>query len=182
MKTAETTKPLQTVTAPHNHAEGAQIGESSARSGRLESTLTFNGAPWDDAETIVLSSDDWRTWARAANGAVNGDYALFFPSGWTVALTLTNGGDAPLSGTLAVGFDGGSHTEADTVPVTLAPGASQTVPVALGGRRIDSADAKTASLGLHFTGDDLAGVHDWVLTFYLRNDGGYHVFDELRTE
>lgn len=168
--------------SPHNHAEGAQIGESSARSGRLESTLTFNGAPWDDAETIVLSSDDWRTWARAANGAVNGDYALFFPSGWTVALTLTNGGDAPLSGTLAVGFDGGSHTEADTVPVTLAPGASQTVPVALGGRRIDSADAKTASLGLHFTGDDLAGVHDWVLTFYLRNDGGYHVFDELRTE
>jgi len=156
--------------------------ESALRSGRLESTLTFNGAPWDDEETIVLSSDDWRTWERAANGAVNGDYALFFPAGWNVALTLTNGGGAPVSGTLAVAFDGGAHTESDAVPVTLAPGASQTIPIALGGRRIDSADAKTADLALHVSGDGLAGVHDWVLTFYLRSDGGYHVSDELRTE
>lgn len=165
-----------------NHADQAQSSGSSARSGRLESTLTFNGTLWDDAETIVLSSDDWRTWARTANGAVNGDYALFFPSGWNVALTLTNDGDAPAVGTLAVAFDGGSHTESDAVPVTLAPGASQTIPIALGGRRIDSADAKTASLGLHFTGDGLAGIHDWVLTFYLQNDHGYHVSDELRAE
>jgi len=165
-----------------SHAEEAHDGGSAARSGRLESTLMFNGTPWDDAETIVLSSDDWRKWARAANGAVNGDYALFFPSGWQAALTLTNGGDAPIDGTLAIAFDGGSHTEEDAVPVALAPGASQTIPIALGGRRIDSADAKTASLDLHFAGDDLAGAHDWVLTFYLRNDGGYHVFDELRTE
>ena len=155
---------------------------SVLRSGRLESALTFNGAPWDDEETIVLSSDDWRTWERAENGAVNGDYALFFPAGWAVALTLTNGGDAPVSLALAVAFDGGSHTESDAVPIALAPGASQTIPIALGGRRIDSANAKTASLDLHVTGDGLAGVHDWVLTFYLRNDGGYHVFDELHAE
>ncbi len=160
-------------------------GTTGNSSGRLESSLTFNGQPWDAADTIVLSSDDWRTWPREANGATNGDYALFFPSGWQVALTLTNDSDAPLTGaSLAVSFDGGSHTETAAIPVSLAPGATTTVPIALGGRRIDSANMQMATLDLHLVGStaSISGSKDWVVTFYLQNVGGYHVFDELRSQ
>ena len=164
-----------------NHASST----AENASGRLESSLTFNGQPWDAADTIVLSSDDWRTWPREANGATNGDYALFFPSGWQVALTLTNDSDAPLTGaSLAVSFDGGSHTETAAIPVSLAPGATTTVPIALGGRRIDSANMQMATLDLHLVGStaSISGSKDWVVTFYLQNVGGYHVFDELRSQ
>ena len=169
------------------HAKDANDASSTARnaSGRLESSLTFNGQPWDAADTIVLSSDDWRTWPREANGATNGDYALFFPSGWQVALTLTNDSDAPLTGaSLAVSFDGGSHTETAAIPVSLAPGATTTVPITLGGRRIDSANMQMATLDLHLVGStaSISGSKDWVVTFYLQNVGGYHVFDELRSQ
>ena len=169
------------------HAKDANDASSTARnaSGRLESSLTFNGQPWDAADTIVLSSDDWRTWPREANGATNGDYALFFPSGWQVALTLTNDSDAPLTGaSLDVSFDGGSHTETAAIPVSLAPGATTTVPIALGGRRIDSANMQMATLDLHLVGStaSISGSKDWVVTFYLQNVGGYHVFDELRSQ
>ncbi len=164
-----------------NHASST----AENASGRLESSLTFNGQPWDAADTIVLSSDDWRTWPREANGATNGDYALFFPSGWQVALTLTNDSDAPLTGaSLAVSFDGGSHTETAAIPVSLAPGTTTTVPIALGGRRIDSANMQMATLDLHLVGStaSISGSKDWVVTFYLQNVGGYHVFDELRSQ
>lgn len=164
-----------------SHANGA----AGNASGRLESSLTFNGQPWDAADTIVLSSDDWRTWPREANGATNGDYALFFPSGWQVALTLTNDSDAPLTdASLDVSFDGGSHTETAAIPVSLAPGATTTVPIALGGRRIDSANMQMATLDLHLVGStaSISGSKDWVVTFYLQNVGGYHVFDELRSQ
>lgn len=164
-----------------SHANGA----AGNASGRLESSLTFNGQPWDAADTIVLSSDDWRTWPREANGATNGDYALFFPSGWQVALTLTNDSDAPLTdASLDVSFDGGTHTETATIPVSLAPGATTTVPIALGGRRIDSANMQNATLGLHLTdgASSISGSKDWVVNFYLQNVGGYHVFDELRSQ
>lgn len=169
------------------HAKDANDASSTARnaSGRLESSLTFNGQPWDAADTIVLSSDDWRTWPREANGATNGDYALFFPSGWQVALTLTNDSDAPLTGaSLDVSFDGGSHTETAAIPVSLAPGATTTVPITLGGRRIDSANMQMATLDLHLVGStaSISGSKDWVVTFYLQNVGGYHVFDELRSQ
>lgn len=169
------------------HAKDANDASNTARnaSGRLESSLTFNGQPRDAADTIVLSSDDWRTWPREANGATNGDYALFFPSGWQVALTLTNDSDAPLTGaSLAVSFDGGSHTETAAIPVSLAPGATTTVPIALGGRRIDSANMQMATLDLHLVGStaSISGSKDWVVTFYLQNVGGYHVFDELRSQ
>ena len=160
-------------------------GTAENASGRLESSLTFNGQPWDAADTIVLSSDDWRTWPREANGATNGDYALFFPSGWQVALTLTNDSDAPLTdASLAVSFDGGSHTETAAIPVSLAPGATTTVPIALGGRRIDSAEMQNVTLDLHLTGGaaSISGNKDWVVSFYLQNVGGYHVFDELRSQ
>ena len=164
-----------------NHASST----AENASGRLESSLTFNGQPRDAADTIVLSSDDWRTWQRAANGATNGDYALFFPSGWQVALTLTNDSDVPLTdAALAVSFDGGSHTETAAIPVSLAPGATTTVPIALGGRRIDSANMQMATLDLHLVGStaSISGSKDWVVTFYLQNVGGYHVFDELRSQ
>ena len=164
-----------------NHASST----AENASGRLESSLTFNGQPWDAADTIVLSSDDWRTWPREANGATNGDYALFFPSGWQVALTLTNDSDAPLTGaSLDVSFDGGSHTETAAIPVSLAPGATTTVPITLGGRRIDSANMQMATLDLHLVGStaSISGSKDWVVTFYLQNVGGYHVFDELRSQ
>ena len=164
-----------------NHASST----AENASGRLESSLTFNGQPWDAADTIVLSSDDWRTWPREANGATNGDYALFFPSGWQVALTLTNDSDAPLTGaSLDVSFDGGSHTETAAIPVSLAPGATTTVPITLGGRRIDSANMQMATLDLHLVGStaSISGSKDWVVMFYLQNVGGYHVFDELRSQ
>ncbi|MGN0939069.1 MAG: protein kinase, partial [Selenomonas sp.] len=164
-----------------NHASST----AENASGRLESSLTFNGQPWDAADTIVLSSDDWRTWPREANGATNGDYALFFPSGWQVALTLTNDSDAPLTdASLDVSFDGGSHTETAAIPVSLAPGTTTTVPIALGGRRIDSANMQMATLDLHLVGSttSISGSKDWVVTFYLQNVGGYHVFDELRSQ
>lgn len=169
------------------HAKDANDASNTARnaSGRLESSLTFNGQPRDAADTIVLSSDDWRTWQRAANGATNGDYALFFPSGWQVALTLTNDSDVPLTdAALAVSFDGGSHTETAAIPVSLAPGATTTVPIALGGRRIDSANMQMATLDLHLVGStaSISGSKDWVVMFYLQNVGGYHVFDELRSQ
>ena len=183
------TNGLTDTSAPSNAttAKGASDARGVARnvSGRLESSLTFNGQPWDAADTIVLSSDDWRTWPREANGATNGDYALFFPSGWQVALTLTNDSDAPLTGaSLAVSFDGGSHTETAAIPVSLAPGATTTVPIALGGRRIDSANMQMATLDLHLVGStaSISGSKDWVVMFYLQNVGGYHVFDELRSQ
>ncbi len=111
--------------------------------------------------------------------------AAFFPSGWQVALTLTNDSDAPLTGaSLAVSFDGGSHTETAAIPVSLAPGATTTVPIALGGRRIDSANMQMATLDLHLVGStaSISGSKDWVVMFYLQNVGGYHVFDELRSQ
>ena len=156
---------------------------SPTSSDRLESVLTFNGTPWEPADTIVLSSDDWRRWQRAANGETNGDYALFFPSGWQAALTLTNESGTPIVGArLTAAYDGGSHTETETHPVgTIAPGASVTVPIALGGRRIDSANAQQAYLSLHLDhgASSVAGTCDWNLAFYLRNDGGYRVFQEI---
>ena len=58
------------------------------------------------------------------------------------------------------------------------------MPIALGGRRIDSANMQMATLDLHLVGStaSISGSKDWVVTFYLQNVGGYHVFDELRSQ
>ena len=155
---------------------------SSATNGQLTSTLTLNGSLWDAAEAVVLSSDDWRHWPRQANGSHNGDYTLFFPAGWQCALTFTNGSGSTLTGAnLSLEFDGGDHLEQDTLPLgPLPPGTTTTVTLPPAGRRIDSANAQQAYLSLHLTGaDGLADATDWNLRFYLRNDGGYRVFQEL---
>lgn len=144
----------------------------------MEMQLLYDGSPCESRSSITISSDEWRQWRRS-DSQYNGDYALYFPAGSRLSIYISNTSDRILLHPCAVYGNRDVADQTVAAPVSqLAPGESAQIDLPISGWRIASADAQSYSVDVYLKADNFTGDY-WSASFYLRNDGGYRVFQEV---